>query len=381
MIIVILLLIATLYLAFSGSEPPPPDDIVNGDDWNKNNPDGSLYLDSLYALGEIPPLEKLLVNTSFIKQVAVNRLPYLYGFSSDGNYSVFIYYKEKEANEATNGYLVQFYNTISSDLFYSIYIPDIEQILDSKELKLANEALTAYFAITTPATKLSYLSGMEYAVPSGSWIFTEDGEKSVIKIANSALESEWLIRTGFDLQKVTKDLDLFTVPGKEDLLTFVFYHQEHLEDGEFASFAPLFIQLDTLSKNNSLSGMVVEADLWLYGDFAFIYNQWEVGGRNGFMATSSEVATGELVEQWIYLDSDGKMKWYGNSQGIFDSEGKPLQSPERYFNYRVKVISANNGTMEYLVIDQFDQLSKQLLRTIEFQWQAEKYQLVLLQTI
>lgn len=379
---VFLILVLSILIIFIGCTteqkyPPIDNTDTNKDDeeWNINDKDSPSYdFDSLYQFEDVPELNKLFVNASFIKQVIFNHNPYLHGFSSDGRYAALIDFNDK--NEI--GYLVKIIETFTGDIVYSILIPNSDMIMESSELALAQEALEKGFKIDVPPWKIPFENGLLYEYGEENWYIFKDENDGVfyIKLVNEGTKNEWLIRINKDIIKAPINIDLFFSSGTPELITFVFYN---------AGLNPIFLHLDGLTNRNSLNGIEKEADRWLYGGFRFIYNQWTNINNKGFIAVSSKEGTGEVqnfIDQWIYLDPSGKMKWYGNSQGIFNSEVKPIQPFDRLFLYRVNLITdSSNSSLQYFIVDQLDQKTKKVIRTIEFKWDSNILEMIPIKTI
>ena len=363
---------------------PNPDESDEKDPgWNGGMKDSPSYeIDSFYNLTEVPKLKKLFVNTTFIKEITVNRVPYLHGYSEDGFYAAFIYY----VNNEVEGYLIQIYNTLSGLVSYSIFVPDTEKIIESTEFALAEEVLEEVYKINVTADRLNWTDIMEYNDSSGSLVFQKETFEGhvFLSITEENPQRKWLILADKYLNFGSKRVNIFTIPGNPDLVTFLF-QQNLFADKEFMEYTPIFIDLSKLTETNSEQGMNIEADRWLYGGFVFIYNQWNTGTPRGFLALSEDsnikkIENGvyaDSVDQWIYLDPSGKMKWYGNSQGIYDRFGKPVKEFKHSYYYRVSVFyTFARDSLEYLIIDQFDKDTDKLIRTIEFKWDKEKDELL-----
>ncbi|OEF99188.1 hypothetical protein BHF71_09750 [Vulcanibacillus modesticaldus] len=351
-------------------------------EWSKPEDNSPSYdFASLYNLRDVPKLEKLFINSTFIKHISINHFSYLHGFSSDGRYVSLINYIE--TNE--QGYLVNIFDTITGNIVYSIFVPDDENLLDSNELALAQEALEDVFKINVPPKKLIWKNGLAYQANKTSWVFevTKNNERVNLKINNLEFKDTWTLFL-VDQQDFYGYLELFSFPGKPEWLTFI-YHLSYYTTGD-RDFILKFVNLENLTSNNSDEGVKEGVDNWLYGSFNLIYNQWNTGSNKGFIAISGDnERVGdkgylEQVKQWIYLDPSGKMEWYGNYQGVFNSRGasaqRQKQSLGRDFYYRINLIKDNNDSLQYFIIDQFDSETKSLYRTIEFKWDPDVLEMV-----
>ncbi len=399
----------------------PPVNYLNTDEWNKAKDVEQTYdINSLYNLTAPPKLEELLLNSIFIKHEIENHLPYLYGYSPDGHYAAFIYYVDNK----DKGFLVQIFDTLSGNVTYSVLIPDDDKMVESREFALAKEVLDKGFHIQITPDKLGFQDGMEYKINDETWYFQEEKNESnsFMRIANNKTKNYWLLLEDKNISFKEKPIEMFTFPGKPDFITFII-HQNLFNKNPNIDFTPVFIKLANINAYNSTDGKRREADIWLYGNFSFIYNQWNTGSQTGFIATipSNNVSDGNTkqteenkvnqtggtnssqenvgqtnqimktevnkmdkatVDQWIYLDYEGKMQWYGNARGIFNAETKPIQPNNHLFYYHIQVIPAiNSEAMQYFVVDQYDKNTNELLRTIEFKWDDKTENLVPIQKI
>ncbi|MFT9486877.1 MAG: hypothetical protein ACH0QD_05855 [Tepidibacillus sp.] len=367
-ILLIMIIVSVTYLI--KQEPVPPEET----DWNQpdeRNPTSEI--DSLYEQGKVPKLEKLMVNNIFIQTVYFNRIPYFLGFSSDGHYAAFIHYNDT----GEVGYLVQIYDTWLGDLTYSFFIPDQEKIVESEEIKLAQEVLDHGFNIQVFPRKLNWKNGMKYKNGQETWVFQElsKQEKSKIKLSNNRSQEEWLFPGLAD--EGEKYIDLFSFPGKTNWLAFVQTGFDSEETNRANQFKPIFIQLEKLTVKNSEKGKDKEADNWLYGNFKFIYDQGVTGVRKGYIAISTDNSSlkkeigqkKNITEQWVYLDPKGTMIWYGSPQGIFNRDTKPIHPQKGYYYYQVNItMNGEKDILQYFVVDQYESSTNKLIRTIEFQW-------------
>lgn len=360
------------------------DDQNKDNEWNKTDENAQKEpIDPLYNLTEVPKLESLFINPDFIKWINIKQLPYLHGYSSDGKYAAFIYY-----NASYQGYIIQVYDIFIGEVSYSTFIQDSENLIESKELDIVQDALDNSFAIEIVPEKLYWSDSMEYVTEKDTWLFENEtrNKHSYLSITNTDNNEEWHILQNkyifFD-----ESTQLFTHPEKPELLVFIF-KQKLFDYSSTVDYTPYFVQLNKLTVNNSEKGKNEEADKWLYDEFKFIYEQWDSGSSNGFLAVSkdnneiSEKKYSDSIEQWVYLDPLGKMKWYGNARGIFNAEGKAIQKNDRIYYYRLRIMTDHNlNSIDYLVVDQYEANTNNVIRTIEFIWDYEKQELKPIQEI
>lgn len=347
----------------------------NGDEWSTPiGTEPSLDFDSLYSLGEVPTLDKLLINSTFVKQVTINRVPYLHGFSTDGRFAAFINYTEKDGE----AFIVQIYDTFSTEIVYTTYIPNTEDILESKELAVAQQAVSEGFAIEIMPDKIKFDNNMKYDTLDGTFSFEfevdRDIDSSYLKIAKEDSKDRWIILADNGLKYKKSNVQMFTYPDNPNFVVFVINNSPL--NGQ--NYTPVFINISDLTYRNSEKGRVEEADNWLYGNFEFVYNQWNVNEQYGFIAFSADNKNirnqkySDFVEQWIYLDSSGRMRWYGNAKGIFNFEAKPVNQTEGAFYYRIRIMEGiNKNKAQSFIVDQYDMNTNLLLRTFEFMWNDE----------
>jgi len=372
LLIIILLFVTTISCSLydvSGPVTPP-----NEDDWNqpkeKNIPD---EFASLYELTEVTRLEKLFVNSTFIKHVTVNKTPYLHGFSSDGRYVAFISYTTKNGD----AYLIQIFDTLSGETAYSTVLLGTDNMLESKELSMAQQALDEGYGIDTTPLKMDYANGMEYTSDNDIWIFEneESNGYSYLKVSKQDYKESWLIYSKNNLDFKDNYVQMFTFPGNSNLVVFLFQQIELNE-----SFTPIFLKLEGFTEKNSEKAIYIEADKWLYGNFEFAYNQWDSNNNKGFFAISSDnninnESYDDFVEQWAYLDSTGKMKWYGNIEGMFNFEAKSTHSLNSVFYYRVRLLEdASRKSISH-------KNTNKLVRIIEFKWDEATQEMVPIQPV
>jgi len=373
-ILAIIILLASYFFYFKDKFIPktPPDE----NEWNTSiDNEVPSDFDLLYGLDEVPTLDKLFVNATFIKQVTINRVPYLHGFSSDGRFAAFINYTDQDGE----AFVVQIYDTLTTELVYSTYIPNSENILESKELAVAQQALIDGFAIEAMPVKLKFENQMEYEAMAATFTFDFEIDKemdsSYLKISKKDSKDRWFIFANSSLKYKKSNVQMFTYPDNLDFVVFVVNNSSFNDQ----NYTPIFINFGALTYENSEKGRVEEADNWLYGNFEFVYNQWNANEQHGFIALSADNKNienkkySDFVEQWIYLDSSGKMRWYGNAKGIFDFEASPTHKLDGTFYYRVKIMEGiNKNKLQSITVDQYDFKTNQLIRTLEFVWNNEK---------
>lgn len=348
------------------------------DEWNLVDDSPKYDSGSLYESSTVPALNKLFINTNFIEQVKLNRLAYLYGFSNDGNYLASIYYDDK----TQAGYIINIDNISTGESTFSLFIPDNKYILDSKEFSTAKELVEKAYKINIPPSKLDWKDTFVYENNKDTWYFNEENNEGYARfnISTSISNENWSILLN-NQSYYPVYTEVFSSPGKPEWLTFVFYF-EQFQNG-ISNYKTIFIDLNKLTDKNSIDGKVKEADRWLYGNFKFVYDQWEKCNKKGFIAVASDDEVikqegnfFELVDQWIYLDTTGKMQWYGNSEGIYNSKGLPVQLAERGYFYKLKLTEYPNKGLVYYTIDIFDKADNNFIKTVEFLWDTEAQNMI-----
>lgn len=357
----------------------------NDDEWGTpiDNEQPSDF-DLLYDSSEVPTLDKLFVNSTFIKQVTINRTPYLHGYSADGRFAAFINYTEKD--EAA--FIVQIYDTVLTEIVYTFYIPNSENILESKELTVAQQALSEGYSIEVMPDKLKFDNNMEYDALDATYTFEfevdKDIDSSYLKITKKDSKDRWIILANNDLKYKKSNVQMFTYPDNPNFVVFVI-NNSPLNNH---NYTPVFIDLSGLTYKNSEKGRSEEADNWLYGSFEFEYNQWDANEQYGFIALSTDNKNiqnqkyQDFVEQWVYLDSSGKMRWYGNTKGVFDFKSNPIAHIDGVFYYRVRIMEGiNRNKLQSLTVDQYDMNTNRLIRTLEFTWNDENLSMEAIQLL
>ncbi len=354
----------------------------NEEEWNKVDNSPKYDSDSLYDSTNVISLDKLFKNSNFITQVKTNRLSYLYGFNSDGNYLASINYDDK----IKGGYILNINNIITDENVFSIFIPDNEFILDSKEFAFAKELVESAYEITIPPNKLDWNNIFIYETEQGLWYFSEEtNEENVIfTISTSKNDDVWKILLD-DQSSSLVYTEVFASSKETEWLTFVFYFDQ-FQTG-ISNYKTITIDLNKLTNNNSEEGKVKEADRWLYGEFAFIYDQWNKYNKKGFLAISlddkntleKEDLFYRQVDQWIYMDMTGKMQWYGNSEGIYNSIGEPIEQAKSSYYYDLNLIEYYNRGLTYYVVDIFDNTNNSFVKTIEYIWDGNQQYMVPIQ--
>lgn len=376
-ILALIIVLASYFFYFKDkiNQTTPPND----DEWSTpiDNEQPSDY-DLLYGLSEVPALDKLFVNTTFIKQVTINRVPYLHGFSADGRFAAFINYTENNGE----AFIVQIYDTLLTEIVYTTYIPNTENILESKELAVAQQALNEGFAIEIMPDKIKFDNKMEYVTLDAAYSLEFEIDKEInssfLKIAKKDSRDRWIILTNNNLKYKKDNVQMFTYPDNPNYIVFLINNSPL--NGQ--NYTPIFINFSDLTYKNSEKGRSEEADNWLYGNFEFVYNQWNTNEKYGFIALSTDNKNignqkySDFVEQWVYLDSSGRMRWYGNAKGIFDYEANPIYQTEGNFYYRVRIMEGiNKNKLQSMIVDQYDLNTDQLIRTLEFTWNDENQSL------
>lgn len=357
----------------------------NDDEWGTpiDNEQPSDF-DLLYDSSEVPTLDKLFVNNTFIKQVTINRIPYLHGYSADGRFAAFINYTEKDEE----AFIVQIYDTLLTEIVYTFYIPNSENILESKELAVAQQAVSEGYSIEVMPDKLKFDNNMEYDALDATYIFEfevdKDIDSSYLKITKKDSKDRWIILANNDLKYKKSNVQMFTYPDNPNFVVFVI-NNSPLNDH---NYTPVFIDFSGLTYKNSEKGRDEEADNWLYGNFEFVYNQWDANEQYGFIALSTDNKNiqnqkyQDFVEQWVYLDSSGKMRWYGNTKGVFDFKANPIAYADGIFYYRVRIVEGiNKNKLQSLIVDQYDMNTNQMIRTLEFTWNDENLSMEAIQLL
>lgn len=364
-IIVVLLLVGLfiLYMYF------PQEEIDEDNEWNQPEVESPDYsFGALYNLTDVIKIDELLLNSTFIKQVENNLLIYLYGFSDDGRNMAYINY-----DKAAKGYKINIYDVLSMKDVFSIFIPKSDLIIESKEFLMAKDLLENVYKIDVPVQNLTWNENMMYG---DKWYFSERSYQSdsYLSISNSNYDY-WTILLEENYNHPTY-IELFTLPDNPERVAFVFYYSNTINN--ISDFQIYTINLADLNINNSVDGKNVEADNWLYGDINFVYNQWDTRSRRGFFAISNsdadnnEAETTKKIEQWVYIDPTGLMQWHGNYDGIFNRKGELLVQIERGVYFRINLIEdGRNMESIYFVIDLYDSVNDELLKTIEFKWDEE----------
>lgn len=377
--LIILIISYFFYLKYKLNPSTTPND----SEWRTSTENEPPFdFDLLYSLSEVPTLDKLFVNVTFIEQVTVNQVPYLHGFSSDGRFAAFINYTDIDGE----AFIVQIYDTLSTEIVYSTYIPNSENILESKELALAQKALSEGFAIEVMPDKLKFDNKMEYNTEDATFSLEFEVDKEVnsayLQIAKNDSRDRWIFLGNSDLKYKKSNVQMFTFPDNHDFVVFVINNSPY--NGQ--NYTPIFINFRDLTYKNSEKGRIEEADNWLYGNFEFVYNQWNINEQYGFIAQSTDNKSiqnqkySDFVEQWIYLDSSGRMQWYGNAKGIFDFEAKPIYQLDGTFYYRVRLMEGiNKNNLQSFTVDQYDIKTDQLIRTLEFAWNDGKQSMEIIQ--
>jgi len=364
-------------------------------EWNQPKNDHTAptneEIDPLYDMIRVPKLDQLFVNTTFIQQVYVKHLPYFIGYSTEGGYAAFIDY----INFDQAGYRLKIYEIITGKMIFSTFIPDVEGIFDTEEFLMAQQALDKGFGINTPPKKITWSEELNYQLMENDWIFNLHENKTDIKIRKKNTNLEWVIPTLFTSDsRDTSDhrIHFFAYPGKAEWVTILPIQLETTDKSDILTYNPVFINLDYLNFKNSFAGMEIEADNWLYGNFVFLYNQGIATKSKGFIAVSVNTSNqkkynsknqfNDYVNQWVYIDPTGRMNWYGNSQGIFNQEGEPIEEINRSFSYRITLkTNTDDGVLQHFVIDQLDEHSLELIRTIEFKWSSTEKKMEPIQKI
>lgn len=323
---------------------------------------------TLYNTNNIIELDELFLNSIFVKQVEINHLLYLYGYSNDGSKLAYIGYDEKSI-----GYKINIYDILDMEDVFSIFIPKNDLMFESDEFIMGKNILESIYKIDSPTNKLTWYNDIEYNIKGKKWYFdTEfDDNKSYLKVSDTN-NNYWSILMGKNYDKPTY-IEIFTFKNNPEIISFIFYYSKH---SNMISECKIYtMDLAKLNNNNSNEGKNVEADNWLYGDFTFVYNQWNTRFQKGFFAISinddinKNEGTYKKVDQWVYIDSSGLMQWHGSYDGIFNRKGESLFQLQQGVYYRINLIEEKSSLEStYFVFDIYDYISDTLIKTIEFGW-------------
>lgn len=356
-----------IYIVIQYTNEPSP-----GEEWNRKEDNKRYDTDSLYEFTELLPLEQLLYNVHFLEQVKGNGLVYIYGYDKNNDYLASINYTtEQEA-----GYQVRITRLTTDECDFALFIPDVPEIATSKEMELAVELLSSGFPVVQQVEKLEWEHALFiYEIGGSEWEFVEAAgdDEIYLQVRDITRDERWRIRLN-DFSHYLVFSEVFTNPEQPDVLTFIFYF-ENIESGEQIN-RKITLDLSQLSERNSDTGKYAEADRWLYGDFGFIYDQWAVNNKRGFVAISTEDPDNpktengfyDDVEQWVYLDYTGRMQWYGNSVGIFGMTMEPLDLAENSYHYELNLIENVEDGLQQIVLEVYDNALARQIKTKEFVW-------------
>lgn len=374
-VVVALLLGVLICILINYIDEPAP-----GEEWNHKEDNKRYDTDSLYELTDLLPLEQLLFNIHFLEQVKDKGLVYIYGYDVENSYLASINYVT--GGEA--GYQLRITRLETDEVDFALFIPDVPDLANSKELELAVELLTSGYPIVQLADKLEWERALfSYEIAGNEWEFVEAaGEDEIyLQVRDITRSERWRIRLN-DFSHYLVFSEVFTNPVHPEVLTFIFYF-ENIETGEQV-YRKITLDLAQLSERNSDTGVYEEADRWLYGDFGFIYDQWAVNNKRGFVAISTDkpdnpvIESGyyEDVDQWVYLDHTGRMMWYGNSVGIFGMTTEPLDLAVNSYRYELNLIENDDNGLQQIVLEIYDNALARQIKTKEFVWDRAAGQLL-----
>lgn len=375
--LILIIIVSAIYILYNKLNNNPDDG-----GWNIVDESPKYDSDSLYDSASVIKLDKLFKNSNFITQVKTNRLTYLYGFNSDGEYLVTINYDDK----IKGGYILNINSILTDEKIFSIFIPDNEVMLESKEFAYAKELVESAYKVTIPPDKLDWNDEFVYENDQEQWYFKEviNEMKTVFTISTSKNDNTWNLLLDDQATSLVYT-EVFVPTSKNDLLTFVFYFDQ-FQTG-ISNYKLITIDINKLTDNNSEKGKLEEADRWLYGEFAFVYDQWEKYDEKGFFAISNDenntLEIGDLfykqIDQWVYMDMTGKMQWYGNPEGIYNSSGEPVEQSESGYYYDLNLIEYYNKGLAYYAVDIFDRTNDRFVKTIEYIWDIDQKYMVPIQ--
>ncbi|WP_132769414.1 hypothetical protein [Tepidibacillus fermentans] len=351
----IALLVLGLFIPFSGKFSQWISNYQQQEEWNQGveNPAKNI------KTTEVPKLDQLLSKPNLIEEL--KKKPYFIGYNSNGQYGAFLMYDSEE-----KAYQVQIYNSYTNHAEYSLQIP-LEEPIKSNEIILAQEALDLGYKIKIPPKLLDWKGKTQIKFVKETWDLTIDQKNSIpeLTLAEKKSKEKWSFSLKEWPEWNSSSVELFTHPKDSKQLTFV-------------QQKPLFVNLSLLTNKNSNTGKLDEIDQWLYGDFQIVYDQNQTNDLKGYLAVSKKnnepiVLNQQTIDQWIYLDPSGKMKWYGNSKGIFNQEGKSVYKKENPFNYSIHLIyRETSNEFAYYMVDVFDKKTGRLLKTLIYQWDSKE---------
>ncbi|WP_339061439.1 hypothetical protein [Tepidibacillus marianensis] len=268
-------------------------------------------------------------------------------------------------DEGENAYQLNIYDDMTNHPAYSLQIP-VQDPTKSNELILAQEALDNGYEIKIPPNQKIWKNGLRIDVGKVGWD---------IHIEQQGVKSEFIVTHKNDKERWMFSLARW--PDWNSLAMEVYTHPTHPEILTFVEQAPFMMNLSMLTSKNSSEGKQDEMDQWLYGDFEVVYDQNSSNDFKGYIAVSKKGKepidlVQQKIEQWVYLDNSGKMRWYGNPEGVFQSEGKPIYQKGEPFQYALHPIYRGNPEeLQYMMIDVYDKNAK-MLKTFLFQWDAKE---------
>ena len=328
-------------------------------EWNKEQSPPEKNI----KLGEVPKIDQILTKKDIVNEL--KQSPYFFGYNANGQYGAFLFYDDSE-----KGFQVQIIERSTNKPVYQLHIPE-ENPTKSDEMILAQEAMDIGYQIKTPPLALTWENKMKKTVNQDTWQFevTREVAKHQLVISKKRSSEKW-----------SYSLDLWE---KNELAVKMYSHPLHPEIVTFLDQRPVTIQLSALTSKNSDQGKKNEADQWLYGDFYFILDQNLLMDEKGYMAVSGQGKNMTpfqkylpKVDQWVYLDSSGKMQWYGNPEGIFDVEGKPIFKKENPFVYRLQMMEGGTPTeLKAIYIDAIDKKTEKTVKTLILEWNKKELEM------
>ncbi|MFV9510259.1 hypothetical protein [Tepidibacillus sp. LV47] len=350
-----ILFVISLYFVFDGNLAKWISDYRLDKEWNQEDEHPAKNMKRTV----VPKLDQLFSKPNLIEELKKN--PYFIGYDHTGQYGAFLIYDSDE-----KAYQLQIYDSFKNRPEYSLQIP-LQDPTKSNEIILAQEALETGFNIKIPPKSLDWENKTKLKIDKETWnlIIEEKNAQLKLILSKSKSKDTW----SFSLEGWTDSdiasVKLFNHPNDYHLLTIV-------------QQKPIFLHLSLLTSRNSDHGKKDEVDQWLYGDFEIVYDQNQTNDFKGYLAVAKKKNVPiklyqQPIDQWVYADPSGKMKWYGNAEGIFDFAGKPFFQKEDPFYYSISPIYRGTPKeLTYFMVDVFDKKTEKLLKTFLFQWDPQK---------
>jgi len=311
----------------------------------------------------VPKIDQIVSRHNLVEEL--KQKPYFFGYSSTGRYGAFLMFDQDE-----NSYQINIYDYMTNHPVYSSQIP-VQDPTKSNELILAQEALDNGYKIIVPPIQKKWENDLLIRVGKINWN---------VRIEKQGLKSEFIF-----LKKGTNESWTFSLehwPFWNPSVMEVYTHPTHPEILSFVEQAPILINLSMLTNNNSSKGKINEMDRWLYGDFEIVYDQNISNDFKGYLGVSKKgkepiKLEEQKVEQWTYLDPSGKMRWYGNAEGVFQYDGKSIYQKGEGFQYIIHpIFYGNPKELHYVMVDVYDKNAK-MIKTFLFHWNGNEKTMIL----